>query len=107
EATGAADDASLVSALWELVWAGLITNDTLAPLRTLTGHGGGAHRTQRAAPRSRMYRGRPLSRPSMKTRVAPALGGRWSILPLAEQDATVRTAATAETLLERYGVVTR
>src|SRR5690606_7448370 len=83
DATGAADDASLVTALWELVWAGLITNDTLAPLRTLTGHGGGAHRTQRAAPRSRMYRGRPLSRPSMKTRVAPALGGRWSILPLA------------------------
>jgi ATP-dependent Lhr-like helicase len=107
EATGAADDKSLVAALWELVWAGLITNDTLAPLRTLTGHGGGAHRTQRAAPRSRMYRGRPLSRPSMSTRVAPALGGRWSILPLAEQDATVRTAATAETLLERYGVVTR
>ncbi|MET1053322.1 MAG: crosslink repair DNA glycosylase YcaQ family protein, partial [Mycetocola sp.] len=107
EATGAADDASLVTALWELVWAGLITNDTLAPLRTLTGHGGGAHRTQRAAPRSRMYRGRPISRPSMSTRVAPALGGRWSILPLAEQDPTVRTAATAETLLERYGIVTR
>lgn len=107
EATGAADDKTLVAALWELVWAGLITNDTLAPLRTLTGHGGGAHRTQRAAPRSRMYRGRPLGRPSMSTRVAPALGGRWSILPLAEQDPTVRTAATAETLLERYGVVTR
>ncbi|MET0932648.1 MAG: ATP-dependent helicase, partial [Mycetocola sp.] len=107
EATGATDDKTLVAALWELVWAGLITNDTLAPLRTLTGHGGGAHRTQRAAPRSRMYRGRPLGRPSMSTRVAPTLGGRWSILPLAEQDPTVRTAATAETLLERYGVVTR
>ena len=107
ETTGATDDAALVTALWELVWAGLITNDTFAPLRTLTGHGGGAHRTQRAVPRSRMYRGRPISRPSMSTRVAPALGGRWSILPLAEQDPTVRTAATAETLLERYGVVTR
>ena len=107
QATGATDDSSLVTALWELVWAGLITNDTLAPLRTLTGHGGGAHRTQRATPRSRMYRGRPLARPSMSTRVAPTLGGRWSILPLAEQDPTIRTAATAETLLERYGVVTR
>ncbi|MET0842404.1 MAG: ATP-dependent helicase [Mycetocola sp.] len=107
EATGATDDSALVTALWELVWAGLITNDTLAPLRTLTGHGGGAHRTQRAVPRSRMYRGRPIARPSMSTRVAPTLGGRWSILPLPEQDATIRTAATAETLLERYGVVTR
>nr|WP_253375241.1 DEAD/DEAH box helicase [Okibacterium sp. HSC-33S16] len=108
EATGARDDASLVTALWELVWAGLITNDTFAPLRTLTGHGKGAHRTTRAVPRARMYRGRPLRPATMATRVgAPILGGRWSILPLAEQDATIRGAATAEILLERYGVVTR
>ncbi|AWB87251.1 DEAD/DEAH box helicase [Mycetocola zhujimingii] len=108
EATGARDDASLVTALWELVWAGLITNDTFAPLRTLTGHGKGAHRTTRAQPRSRMYRGRPIRPATMATRVgAPILGGRWSILPLAEQDSTVRAAATAEILLERYGVVTR
>jgi ATP-dependent Lhr-like helicase len=108
EATGARDDASLVTALWDLVWAGLITNDTFAPLRTLTGHGKGAHRTTRAVPRSRMYRGRPLRPATMATRIgAPILGGRWSILPLAEQDATIRGAATAEILLERYGVVTR
>jgi ATP-dependent Lhr-like helicase len=37
----------------------------------------------------------------------PTVGGRWSLLPLAEPDATVRAAATAEQLLERYGVVTR
>lgn len=54
-----------------------------------------------------MYRGRAMQRPTMATRAAPTVGGRWSILPLAEQDATVRAAATAETLLERYGVVTR
>ena len=30
------DDGDLVSALWDLVWAGLLTNDTLAPLRVLT-----------------------------------------------------------------------
>ncbi|GGE81648.1 Lhr family ATP-dependent helicase [Mycetocola zhadangensis] len=108
EATGAQNDASLVTALWDLVWAGLITNDTFAPLRTLTGHGKGAHRTTRAVPRSRMYRGRPIRPATMATRVgAPILGGRWSILPLAEQDATIRGAATAEILLERYGVVTR
>jgi ATP-dependent Lhr-like helicase len=37
----------------------------------------------------------------------PLASGRWSILPLAETDATVRAHATAETLLDRYGVVTR
>ncbi|ERK69692.1 helicase protein, partial [Leifsonia aquatica ATCC 14665] len=41
------DDAALVTALWDLVWAGLVTNDTLAPLRTLTGGGSGAHKRPR------------------------------------------------------------
>src|SRR6185437_220725 len=31
-----ADDAELVAALWDLAWAGLVTNDTLAPLRVVT-----------------------------------------------------------------------
>jgi ATP-dependent Lhr-like helicase len=34
------DDGELVSALWDLVWAGLVTNDTLAPLRVLLAGGG-------------------------------------------------------------------
>ncbi|MEQ1738229.1 MAG: ATP-dependent helicase, partial [Rhodoglobus sp.] len=34
-------------------------------------------------------------------------GGRWSLLPLAEGDTTVRAKAMAELLLERHGVVTR
>jgi len=107
EATGSTDDKMLVEALWDLVWAGLITNDTFSPLRTLLG-GGGAHRTARRTPRARMYRGRSVPRPTMATRIGgPTLGGRWSILPLAEQDTTVRAAATADFLLERYGVVTR
>jgi ATP-dependent helicase Lhr and Lhr-like helicase len=33
-------DGDLVSALWDLVWAGLVTNDTLAPLRVLLSGGG-------------------------------------------------------------------
>jgi ATP-dependent Lhr-like helicase len=37
----------------------------------------------------------------------PSAAGRWSLLPLAEPDPTVRGIATAELLLERYGVVTR
>lgn len=33
--------------------------------------------------------------------------GRWSLLPAAEQDPTIRAHATAELLLDRYGVITR
>ncbi|MCS5732542.1 ATP-dependent helicase [Herbiconiux daphne] len=104
----AIDDAAIVSAIWDLVWAGLVTNDTVAPLRTLTGSGKSAHSTKRPAPRSRMYRGRGFARPTMQTRVGPpTAGGRWSLLPEPITDATLRAHATGELLLDRYGVVTR
>jgi ATP-dependent Lhr-like helicase len=35
-AAGTGDEASVLGALWDLVWAGEVTNDTLAPLRALT-----------------------------------------------------------------------
>ena len=99
QAVGSDDDKALNAALWELVWAGLITNDTFSPLRSYLG--GPA-----AAPRTRSYRGR-----SSSLRVAasgpPTGGGRWSLLPLAEGDTTIRAKAMAESLLERHGVVTR
>jgi ATP-dependent Lhr-like helicase len=38
------DDGDLVAAVWDLVWAGLLTNDTLAPLRVVTSGGGTAVR---------------------------------------------------------------
>jgi ATP-dependent Lhr-like helicase len=107
EAGSPVDDTALVTALWDLVWAGLITNDTLAPLRTLTG-ASGAHKRPKQAPRSRLYRGRAAARSAMVTRMGPpTVAGRWSLLPSRNLDATVRGHATAETLLDRYGVVTR
>jgi ATP-dependent Lhr-like helicase len=106
--TGATPDADLVTALWDLVWAGRLTNDTLAPLRTLTGGGKSAHSTARPAARARVHGGRIYARPSMPTRVGPpTVGGRWSLLPAAETDATVRGHFIGDQLLERYGVVTR
>ncbi|TIH39349.1 ATP-dependent helicase [Subtercola vilae] len=109
--TGFVSDDQLVTALWDLVWAGRLTNDTLAPLRTLTGggtKGSSAHTAKRSAPRGRVYRGRAYARPTMATRVGPpTVGGRWSLLPRAESDPTVRAHAMAEFLLDRYGVVTR
>jgi ATP-dependent helicase Lhr and Lhr-like helicase len=44
-----ADDGDLVAAVWDLTWAGLVTNDTLAPLRVVTS--GGAPARRPAAPR--------------------------------------------------------
>ena len=45
-----ADDADLVAAIWDLAWAGLVSNDTLAPLRLVTA-GGAAVRRPAAARR--------------------------------------------------------
>ena len=106
DTVGATDDGKLQEALWNLVWAGLVTNDTFAPVRALTGSGGSAHRTPQRTPRARVYRGR--GRPIMPARQGPpTAAGRWAILPLPEHDTTVRAAAAAEFLLDRYGVVTR
>ncbi|MGQ0630246.1 MAG: ATP-dependent helicase [Sporichthyaceae bacterium] len=49
------NDATVAAALWDLVWAGWLTNDTLAPLRSLLG-GGGAHKARAATPRAHYRR---------------------------------------------------
>ncbi|KAA9107876.1 Lhr family ATP-dependent helicase [Microbacterium rhizomatis] len=104
--TEAENEQSVIEALWSLTWSGRVTNDTFAPIRTLLGGGAQTHRVARKAPRARMYRGTTLARPSAPPR-PPALGGRWSLLPSPEPDPTVRAAASASLLLDRYGVVTR
>ncbi|MCY7412342.1 MAG: ATP-dependent helicase, partial [Salinibacterium sp.] len=98
-AVASTDDKAVLNALWGLVWSGLITNDSFSPLRAYLG---GPVKTR--VPRTRAYRGRSLA----VTQAGPASGGgRWSLLPLAGADTTVRAKATAELLLERHGVVTR
>lgn len=124
-AGSAAPDAEVVTALWELVWAGRIGNDTFAPVRALLAGGTTAHRQRPATPRARSAGFRRAGRlgrlpgagalagdvgraGAVPARGAPTLaGGRWSLLPAAEADATVRAHAGAELLLDRYGVVTR
>ena len=105
DASAATDDRAFEQVLWDLVWAGRLSNDTLAPLRMLTSGGRTAHRARRATPRARVG-GRP--RPQLPTRTGPPTAvGRWSLLPPLEPDATRRAHASAEALLERHGVVTR
>lgn len=93
-ACGRPPAAELTEALWDLVWAGVLTNDTFAPLRGL-----GA--------KSRKVRGRSRRRPSGSSLSA---GGRWSLvssLLLDEPTPTARAHARCVMLLERYGVVSR
>ncbi|MBL1285881.1 DEAD/DEAH box helicase [Streptomyces sp. NPDC057067] len=103
-------DPQLADALWDLVWSGRLTNDTLAPLRSLLGSGrtagSTAHRARRNVPRGRYGTLTASARPTSRTG-PPTVSGRWSLLPPAEPEPTHRAHALARTLLDRHGVVTR
>ncbi|PID96665.1 MAG: ATP-dependent helicase [Actinomycetales bacterium] len=117
EATGE----QLREALWELAWAGLVSGDTLVPLRARLGRGRTMHRrrpiptTSRYAARARRAGGfaGALGRPgSLRTGVPgrvdwPDVSGRWSVLPARSHDLTEVEFTRAEVLLDRYGVLTR
>jgi len=80
----------LVAALWDLVWAGWVTNDTFLPLRGL--------------------RARPKRLRGGRSDTARFAGGRWSVvaeLLVPAPSDTQRLHARAAMLLERYGVVSR
>ncbi|MBO2446620.1 DEAD/DEAH box helicase [Actinomadura barringtoniae] len=97
-ATEKVNDQDLATAVWDLVWAGHLTNDTLAPLRASIGSGRPAHRTRATR------RGRPV----LPSRTGPpTMAGRWWLLPERESPGTRRSHALAEALLERYGIVIR
>ena len=59
DAVGSTDDEALLTVLWDLTWAGHLTNDTLAPLRALMAGGRTAHRGR---PRGHDVAGMPLGR---------------------------------------------
>lgn len=94
----------LVAALWQLVWAGRVTNDTLAPLRML----GSPRRSQRPLRPSARRTRRPGRTPrSSSVSLVP---GRWSCVSewlVGAPSPTEQAHARALTLLERYGVVSR
>ncbi len=103
----APNDADVVTALWELVWAGMVTGDTLGPLRAQVSGRGAAHKPRRSAPRGRYARMR-ASRPAMPSRTGPpTVAGRWALTPPRDADPTRRTHARTEAFLERHGVLTR
>jgi ATP-dependent Lhr-like helicase len=103
-------DPQLADAVWDLAWSGRLTNDTLAPLRSLLGSGrtagSTAHRAKRAVPRGR-YGSLTAAARTASRAGPPTVAGRWSLLPAREPDPTLRAHARARTLLDRHGVVTR
>jgi ATP-dependent helicase Lhr and Lhr-like helicase len=91
-------DRAVLASLWELVWAGVITNDAWHPLRS-----GGRIPLRTVPPPVVRRRARP-------TAALPAALGRWSLVERLLQPQPAprdRARALAEALLDRHGVVTR
>ncbi len=92
------DEEVVLAALWDLVWAGAVTNDSLAPLRAMVGSRSRSSRRGGGKPRGLRRTG------------PPEVAGRWSLVaPLLEPvpSPTEAAAARALQLLDRYGVLTR
>ena len=100
-------DGDVLDALWDLVWAGEVTNDAFAAVRASVASGAGGGAGVRAGPAQ--------SRPRLGSLAAlgpPRGQGRWSAGragPLVPRRArpVPRRPRVAGVLLERYGVLTR
>lgn len=95
-AAGGGDPQVVLDALWDLVWAGTVTNDTLEPLRAFLATG--QHRARQ--------------RPNLAHSGPPAGSGRWylvkTLTPAADRPRPEdRATAVADQLLRRHGIVTR
>ena len=91
----------LVSALWDLVRNGEVSNDTLLPLRS--------HRRV-ASKQKASIRGRRRSRLTQSRSRLQGTQGRWWLVASClhdEPDLTSRGLAICTTLLDRYGVLCR
>ena len=108
--------ARALAAIWDLVWAGLVSNDTLAPgpgpaLRRRRAQARAATRAARPVPRPRPgLAGEPAQRArsaAARSAAPPTVAGRWYLLPDRDTNPTRRATALAEALLERHGVLTR
>ncbi len=97
----------LQDALWDLVWAGAVTNDAFAPLRAPRLTLARAQRDVARAARPGRFAAR---RRGAGAGAAAQVQGRWSLTgPLfaADVDPSARRRARAELMLERYGILTR
>jgi ATP-dependent Lhr-like helicase len=106
DATGGGYPGDTIDALWNLVWRGLITNDSWQALRAYAAAPSERERkrTRPSGPPGRAFRSRRL--------VPPSAGGRWSLIETHLDRATAPSptewsTAVAQQLLARYGLITR
>jgi ATP-dependent Lhr-like helicase len=97
-----ADDTATLDALWDLVWAGEVTNDSFAAVRALSAKRRSGGKARGGRPR---LGGLTVLGP-------PKAQGRWTLLSreLGDVDsvnATEAATALASVLLDRHGVLTR
>ncbi len=95
---GEIEPAELQEALWDLAWAGEVTNDAFAPLRA----------PKLSVAKADRHAGRRFAR--RRRPGAPRVQGRWSLTaPLfaGAPSHGPRMRALSELLLERHGIVTR
>ncbi|HET6209800.1 MAG TPA: hypothetical protein VFD94_05435, partial [Jatrophihabitans sp.] len=106
-AGSAPSESDIVRAIWDLVFAGYLTNDTLAAVRARLGGGRTAHGRTRSAPRARYGRYHRVALPVPGRAGQSGLPGRWSRLPDRSDEQTRRALLRTEVLLDRYGILTR
>lgn len=101
-------EASVLTALWDLVWEGVVTNDSFTPLRALQIAGKSKKPKPRRSGHSRRA-GRSLR--ALSRTGPPAATGRWtlvsSLLSSPQPSGIEVLTAKANQLLERYGILTR
>lgn len=91
---GGGDPDDVVDALWDLVWCGAVTSDSIASLRAFTAKG----------------RTKPSSHRSLPSLTPPRAAGRWYLttsLATTQPSAEERAIATINTLLDRFGIITK
>jgi ATP-dependent Lhr-like helicase len=100
DAAGGGYPGETVDVLWDLVWKGVITNDTFHALRAFTRPP--ERRRQKPAAPGRPFRSRRVAPPSAE--------GRWSLVSDRTKgfvSPTEWSTSLAQQLLSRYGVLTR
>jgi ATP-dependent helicase Lhr and Lhr-like helicase len=95
EAAGGGFPQETVDAIWDLVWKGLLTNDTLHALRAYSSP---PERTRRPG-RHATFRSRRL--------IPPSAEGRWTVVAEPSSSTTTWATSMANQLLARHGIVTR
>lgn len=115
----AVDEETVAAAMQKLMWQGRATNDTFAPVRVAAS--GDSAPKPRTASRRRVSSRRVRMRgdygeatgsgsgtiAAARASVRAVHSGRWSLVAPSLENDTVRAIALVDSLLDRYGVLTR